>query len=115
MARKGWNPHDSGNLRRGELAEKKVRRAYESEGWATERHGWGADFKATKNGSTRYVEVKTTSGKLSRRQKAMQRKHGRQYHIEYVKGYEQPNSDPVRIRPDGHSELNPWAWWVDEQ
>lgn len=110
MARKGWNPHDYNNLRRGMDAEAKVRRAYERAGWETERHGWGADFTATKNGSKRYIEVKTTSGKLSKRQKAMQRRHGKQYHVEYVHNADVPSSNAMRIRPDGHSELDPWAW-----
>lgn len=111
MAKPGWNPHDYQNLSRGAKAEAKVRRAYEAEGWATERYGWGADFVATApNGKKRWVEVKTTSGKLSKRQKAEKRKRGRQYHVEYVDDMGVPESNAMRIRPDGHSEMNPWVW-----
>lgn len=110
MSRKGWNPHAHDNLTRGARAESKVKRAYEDAGWSVRRHGWGADFKATKNGSTRFIEVKTTSGKLTPRQKAMRRRHGNAYHIEYVKGFDVPASNAMRIRPDGHSEMDPWAW-----
>ena len=110
MARKGWNPHAHGNMSRGKKAEARVRKAYEDAGWATQDYGWGADFSASKNGHTRYVEVKTTSGKLSKRQKEMQRKHGKQYHVEYVGDMDVATSDAMRIRPDGHSEMDPWKW-----
>ena len=111
MARKGWNPHAHGNMSRGKKAEAKVRKAYEKAGWRTEDYGWGADFKATApNGVERWVEVKTTSGKLSRRQKAEKAKRGRQYHVEYVGDMDVASSDAMRIKPDGHSEMDPWAW-----
>ena len=100
-------------MSRGKKAEARVRKAYEREGWATEDYGWGADFVATKGGATRWVEVKTTSGKLSRRQKAERRKRGKQYHIEYVADMDVPNSNAMRIREDGHSEMNPWVWAAD--
>lgn len=106
-----WNPHTTGNLARGRAAEKKVRRAYQEDGWTTQTYGWGADFLASKPGHPdRYVEVKSASGKLTKRQRAMQKKHRENYHVEYVADNEVPRSDAMRIREDGHSELDPWAW-----
>ena len=116
MAKKGWNPHDHANLSRGKKAEARVRAAYERAGWVTEDYGWGADFKAThRNGKERWVEVKTTSGKLSRRQKAERKKRGRQYHVEYVGDMDVRSSNAMRIRADGHSEMDPWVWAADAE
>ena len=73
---------------RGQSAERAVIRKYERQGWRVQRVGnaHGCDFKATKQGSTRYVEVKSGEGSWMRpKQKATQRRHGSKYKVHKVK------------------------------
>lgn len=78
------------NAARGAAAEKRVARKYRKAGHKVVRTGTGHDFMATKRsrstGKTtrKFVEVKSGNAKLSKRQRAEKRKHGRRYVVERV-------------------------------
>ena len=72
------------NAAKGAAAEKRVARRYRKTGHKVVRTGIGHDFKVTKRGSSdgKFVEVKSGGAKLSKRQRAAKRKHGRRYVVE---------------------------------
>ena len=66
----------------GKKTENTVIRKYKRQGYKVTDTHKGYDFKATKRGSTKYIEVKSGDGRLTERQKAMKRRHGSNYIVE---------------------------------
>lgn len=70
-----------GNRYRGKLTEDAVRQEYGLRGYHMERTGRGHDFKATRRDfltgrviETKYIEVKSNGGRLSKLQKRTRKK-----------------------------------------
>lgn len=76
------------NAAKGAAAERRVARKYRKAGYSVKQTGIGHDFMATKRSKTtgkmirKRVEVKSGNAKLSKRQRAAKRKHGRGYVVE---------------------------------
>ena len=70
------------NPTKGKKAEARIKNRYKRDGYKIERAGWGSDFKVTKNGRSKFVEVKSGTSRLTEKQLKMKKKYGSRYKVE---------------------------------